>query len=198
MKFQSEHNHVAITQTKKQSVTAPQKPPMSPPHLCSPPRIVTNLTSNAIDGSCLSVNFVRTEFCRMRSFVWLLSLSIVLVRFSYAFLIEIVLSLSMPYSMQFTVNRHLCCFHLGTTINSAVWMLYMFSWYTHIYVHVGNRPKSEFCLFTGYRSISIHLPICDRATELSNVSVPIYTLPSNVREFQLFQHLVLPAFFLKD
>lgn len=51
----------------------------------------------------------------------------------------------------------------------------------------------NFACFIGHISIYIY----DTAKYLSNVFVPIYTLLSNVRRFQLFQHLVLSAFFWK-
>ena len=63
-------------------------------------------------------------------------------------------------------------------------------WYMCLYIYVRNIFRSEFCLF--HRTIYIY--IYDTAIYLSNVFVPIYTLPSNVREFQ-FQHLVLSTFY---
>ena len=76
-------------------------------------------------------------------------------------------------------------------MNSAIsTCLYMSFWYMCLYIYVRNIFKSEFCLF--HRTIYIY--IYDTAIYLSNVFVPIYTLPSNVREFQ-FQYLVLSTFY---
>lgn len=76
-------------------------------------------------------------------------------------------------------------------MNSAIWTcLYMSFWYMCLYIYVRNIFRSEFCLF--HRTIYSY--IYDTAVYLSNVFVPIYTLPSNVREFQ-FQHLVLSTFY---
>lgn len=135
------------------------------------------------------------KFYRVDYFVWLLACNSIFFGEIYpcvavVVLIEIVICFSVLHRI-WSIAYNYLCFQLETIMNSAIWTcLYMSFWYMCLYIYVRNIFRSEFCLF--HRTIYSY--IYDTAIYLSNVFAPIYTLPSNVREFQ-FQHLVLSTFY---